>query len=40
MASVDRFRQAEEDLLSIAAFIARDKPLAAGSMKSRRNSYY
>lgn len=29
MASVVRFRQAEEDLLSIAQFIARDKPIAA-----------
>ena len=29
MGSVDRFRQAEEDLLSIAEFIARDKPGAA-----------
>ena len=29
MASIDRFRQVEEDLLSIAEFIARDKPTAA-----------
>jgi toxin ParE1/3/4 len=29
MANDDRFRQAEEDLLSIAAFIAQDKPSAA-----------
>jgi len=29
MGSVDRFRQGEEDLLSIAEFIARDKPTAA-----------
>ena len=29
MASVDRFRQVDEDLLSIATFIARDNPTAA-----------
>src|SRR6476646_10173082 len=29
MASIDRFRQVEDDLLSIAEFIARDKPTAA-----------
>jgi toxin ParE1/3/4 len=29
MGSVDRFRQAEEDLLSIAEFIARDNPSVA-----------
>ncbi len=29
MARVDRFWQVEEDLLSIAQFIARDKPTAA-----------
>jgi toxin ParE1/3/4 len=29
MASIDRFRQVEEDLVSIAEFIAHDKPSAA-----------
>lgn len=29
MARVDRFRQAEEDLLAIAEYIARDNPTAA-----------
>ncbi len=29
MARVDRFRQAEEDLLAIAEYIARDNPSAA-----------
>ena len=29
MARVDRFRRAEEDLLAIAEYIARDNPIAA-----------
>lgn len=29
MARIDRFRRAEEDLLSIAEFIAKDRPSAA-----------
>jgi toxin ParE1/3/4 len=29
MARVDRFRRAEEDLLAIAEYIARDSPMAA-----------
>lgn len=31
MARVDRFRQAEEDLLAIAEYIARDNPTAAAN---------